>query len=387
MDMSDLSDWDVKKMEADNVERMEAEKDVEGLIEVLRHGSRERQHLGPELRWVAAKALGRLRDARALEPLIEALKGEDHILRWHAATALGEIGDSRAVECLIHVLGDEDEDAAKRAAEALGRIGDGAAVEHLIPFLKHDPRSGVPWKAAESLERLGWRPKDDAEKADCLLAKQEWNELATLGKAAVESLIWAMDIDDGALRHDAAVTLGKIRDPRAVKPLIRAWSAGRDHWDQYDVRMALLSIDDPAAVEPLIEALRGEGVTLNQRWLAAEALGDIGDARAVEPLIEALLKDESVWDEDLRRQAAKALGDIGDARALGPLIHALKDDIARAGYIGDLAPVVAEALGDIGDESAVPALTEVLSGAKGTSLEEPIEWAMEDIKRKQREER
>ena len=114
----------------------------------------------------------------------------------------------------------------------------------------------------------------------------------------------------------------------------------------------LLCIDDPAAVEPLIEALRGEGVSLDQRWLAAEALGDIGDARAV-----------------------------------GPLIHALKDDIARAGYIGELAAVVVEALGDIGDERAVPALTEVLSGAKGTSLEKPIEWAMEDIKRKQREER
>ncbi|MBC8492916.1 MAG: HEAT repeat domain-containing protein [Chloroflexi bacterium] len=383
MDMSDLSDWDVKRMEAENVKRMEAEKDVEGLIEVLRHGSRERQHLGSELRWLAAEALGRLGDAMALEPLIEALKGEDHILRWHAATALGEIGDSRAVECLIHVLGDEDQDVAKRAAEALGRIGDGAAVEHLIPFLKHDPRSGVPRKAAESLERLGWRPKDDAEKADCLLAKQEWNELATLGKAAVESLIWAMDIDDGALRHDAAVTLGKIGDPRAVKPLIRAWRADRDHWDQYDVRMALLSICDPAAVEPLIEALRGEGVSLDRRWLAAEALGDIGDARAVEPLIEAL-KDE---DKDLCRQAAEALGDIGDPRALGPLIDALKDDIARAGYIGELAAVVAEALGDIGDERAVPALTEVLRGAKGTSLEKPIEWAMEDIKRKQREER
>jgi HEAT repeat protein len=51
----------------------------------------------------AAESLGYLRDERAVEPLIQALKDEKryHSVRWKAARALGEIGDKRAIEPLI----------------------------------------------------------------------------------------------------------------------------------------------------------------------------------------------------------------------------------------------------------------------------------------------
>jgi len=374
----------VKKIEIENIKRMAAEKDVAGLVEVLRYGSWQRPSLSLELRWQAAEALGRLGDARALAPLIEALQDKNNSLRGNAAEALGEIGDSRAVPCLIEALGDKDDYPVRCAVEALGKLGDETAVEHLVPFLKHDPRSEVTEAAAKSLEKLGWEPKDDEEKAYCLLAKRNWDELAKLGKAAVPPLIWATEIDTGSLRVRAAITLGEIGDPRAVKPIIRAWRADWDPSSQFNVKLALYSISDPAAVEPLIEALRGEGVSVYGRWLAVEALGRIGDSRAVGPLIEAL-KDE---DKDLCLKAAKALGEIGDARAVGPLVNAIKGDIARTGgCVGELAAAATEALGDIGDESAVPALTEISGVAKGTSLEDHVRYALINIERKQMGER
>jgi HEAT repeat protein len=72
--------------------------------------------------WQAAETLGKLGDARAVEPLIAALK-EDSGVGEETVEALGRLGDARAVEPLIAALGDEDWDTCAWAAEALRRIG------------------------------------------------------------------------------------------------------------------------------------------------------------------------------------------------------------------------------------------------------------------------
>ena len=54
----------------------------------------------------AAMALGRLRDPRAVEPLIQALKHPNCEVRYVAAVALGEIGDARAIDPLVEALAD-----------------------------------------------------------------------------------------------------------------------------------------------------------------------------------------------------------------------------------------------------------------------------------------
>ena len=101
----------------------------------------------------AAGALGKIGDARAVEPLIGVLSDDDENVRWRAAEALGKIGDKRAVEPLIGVLGDEDEYVRSSAAEALGVIGDVRAVEPLIKALG-DENSGVRQHAARALVKI-----------------------------------------------------------------------------------------------------------------------------------------------------------------------------------------------------------------------------------------
>ena len=54
----------------------------------------------------AVMASGRLRDPRAVEPLIDALKHPNCEIRYIAAVALGEIGDARAIEPLVEALVD-----------------------------------------------------------------------------------------------------------------------------------------------------------------------------------------------------------------------------------------------------------------------------------------
>jgi len=105
------------------------------------------------VRWEAAFALGKIGDLRAVEPLIQALEDVVENVRWKAAWALGKIGDVRAVEPLIQALKDRDEYVRKYAAQALGEIKDSRSVEPLIKALK-DEDSNVRKAAQEALDKI-----------------------------------------------------------------------------------------------------------------------------------------------------------------------------------------------------------------------------------------
>jgi len=114
--------------------KLEMNRDVEGLIKALKHRD-------DDIRADAAKALGEIRDPRAVEPLIDALKPDpDSFVRQRAAYALGNIGDAKAVEPLIQSLKDEDKDVRWAAASSLGDLGDIRAVKPLIQALKDEDK-------------------------------------------------------------------------------------------------------------------------------------------------------------------------------------------------------------------------------------------------------
>ena len=249
-----------KKMTTPKVETLKARKDIKGLIKALRYRKDE------GVRQAAAESLGKIKDRRAVEPLIAALKDESFSVRQAAAEALGKIKDRRAVEPLSAALKDAEGPVRLAAAESLGKIKDRRAVEPLSAALK-DAEWVVCIAAAQALDHLGWEPAQDEIAGWYWMAKRDWDKCVALGALAVEPLIAALKDQYSWARKAAAEALGEIKDPRAV--------------------------------EPLIAALESSGM----RYSAAKALGKIGDARAVEPLIAAL-KDEYVGT---RAAAAEAL--------------------------------------------------------------------------------
>jgi HEAT repeat protein len=109
---------------------------VEGLLAAVGSGDSEVSAL-------AAEIIGRLGDARAVEPLIVVLENReqgDPACSQAAAEALGRIGDARAVEPLAAALADDKarDNTRGAAAEALGRIGDARAVGPLVAALEAD---------------------------------------------------------------------------------------------------------------------------------------------------------------------------------------------------------------------------------------------------------
>jgi HEAT repeat protein len=316
-----------------NVGKMEAKRDVNGLIKAL----------GNEpVCEDAAKALGRLKAQESVEPLIDRLNYGSEA----AATALGMIKDPRSVEPLIRtlithknkaavvslvqfstvaikaliisVLNEKNNDNRKEIVGVLVKINDPQCIDMLISALKESDEY-VRKNAAEVLDELGWKQTKDESGASYWIVKRNWDKCIEIGACAVEPLI-------------AALT----------------------DWDVNDAVMKALCEIGAPAVDQLIATLKVVGERGLVRWLAVEALGKIGDARAVDPLIAAL-KDE---DSNVRKNAAEALGKIGNARVVDPLIAALKDENR------DVQKNAVEALGKIGDARAVEPLITALENEK-----------------------
>ena len=163
----------------------------------------------------------------------------------------------------------------------------------------------------------------------------------------IDSLLSTLEIQDSRVKGAAIASLGRSRDRRALKPLIRL--LGDETRSIREASVRALGAFGGEAVESLIESLG------NQDWHirmgSAIALRIIGDCRGVEPLIQAL-SDENRF---VRREAAKSLGRIGDEKATEPLISVLEDtDIG-------VRIRAAAALGKIADPKAIDPLTHALS--------------------------
>jgi hypothetical protein len=163
------------------------------LVETLRDGARHD-------RSIAVLALGFSSDPRAVAPLLDVVLDPDLDGRINGLQALGILHDPETpVDPVIACLSDPDPAVRAAAAYCLGGIvppkTDKGA---LVPLLKaiQDPDLAVRANATISLGFLG-------------------NHMAT------QSLISSCLFDeDWIVRRNACASLGRIRDPRAVVPLL-----------------------------------------------------------------------------------------------------------------------------------------------------------------------
>ena len=223
----------------------------------------------------ASAILAGIADGRVLAPLIKALHSGDWIVRMHAAKALGRVRNADAVEPLVPLLQDKVKAVREEAAAALATIGE-AAISFLLKALQHEDWL-VRLHAVESLGKAR-------------------------SKRAVDPLLSVLFNDrDSAVREDAVRALGEIGDPQAVEHLFMAL---REPGLRTVAVEALGRIGDRRAVPVLIDIVIGASppeVTrpvdgCGEHWneeaitqgAAARALGTIGDERAIPSLIVAL---------------------------------------------------------------------------------------------------
>jgi HEAT repeat protein len=92
----------------------------------------------------AAAILGRMKDSRALGPLVGALEHPDPRIRSQCCAALGELRDPAAAEPLLAATRDPEYEVRVRAGEALDQIGTAAIVVSVAALLRPLIESQAP---------------------------------------------------------------------------------------------------------------------------------------------------------------------------------------------------------------------------------------------------
>lgn len=304
---------------------------VQPLLEVLQDENSSTLHRE------CIKALGEIRDKRAIEPLLTVLKNKEISLREEAVKALGQIGDQEVVKPLISVLQNEKNSTLRRQTiRALGSTRDKRAVEPLLEALQREiqkPRSEANIEIIVEIAGALGKLKDERA-ITCLMSLfNEYTEyinkklkiaLLTINTKRSKFYFAILNSDKNELlKIDHALDL-------AVESLYH-----ENDWVRRQTIWALMTLKDYRAVEQIIKTLNDK--SLNVLCYATYALGKIGDKRAVTPLIDILLKKDfctytnakgSMFPEhscDPRLEAAAALGKIKDKRAIQTLIKVMEE--------------------------------------------------------------
>jgi tetratricopeptide (TPR) repeat protein len=192
------------------------------LISVLTKGSVVR---------VALRALGELGDPQAVPAIIPCLEDGDEYVRSDAASALGKLRDARAVEPLVAALKKQtwpkgqmgSWSAYERIAEALGAIGDPSARDVLEDvFTRHrsDERA-VGLRAAAAKALVGVAGREARERLSALA--NDRLERSLVRKAAEEAL---KEID--ALPEPAPPEPARAAEPATLAATVLATDDGLD---------------------------------------------------------------------------------------------------------------------------------------------------------------
>jgi HEAT repeat protein len=246
--------------EIPDIQKLIANHDILAMIEILNRKDLSHLHL------TAIKALGNFGDSSAVEPLAPFLLlkkmifdtgDENKPLRDAALDALISIGDTKAVKIIIQSANAKfiEQDQAVEAlvgmgkkavdalipslikqaeiglivaSKALGEIGDPKAVEPLIPVMNYSYSRFVRMTAVEALMQIG-----DIKAIEPIIASIEYthkyNNNSTLdpilydalgnfgGERAIGVLISELEKPGSEY---AAKVLGRVKNPRAIEPLI-----------------------------------------------------------------------------------------------------------------------------------------------------------------------
>ena len=363
--------WRERAFAAELLGRVGSAKAVPVLLETVQATRTE----DGDVREIALRALARIGDPRAVEPLVESLKTAEvwlapriadiltrhgalvvdpliaflaqpgrHPARAWAANVLGEVRAQRAFPALVRGLDDLEDEVRAKSATALGRLGDRRAIAYLLEHLLGDPAPFVRARIAGTLGQF-----DDTEVIDRLvraLGDPAWwvrmrsvEALEQIGTRAEGPLLVALDDPDPEIRIRAAVGLERLgvpatlvgmiqrreRLPEAIETLGKFATAGARELlaelllhESGHVRAAVVAAIRRAArrdlAPELIETARGD-TDPALRAAAFEALGALGVPGAVPAALDGL--GDPV--DHVRTAAIVLLGSLGGPEVVGRL--------------------------------------------------------------------
>lgn len=171
----------------------------------------------------------------------------------------------------------------------------------------------------------------------------------------LQALIGALEDPDRLVRTNAAIALGKLRNPQAIIPLIRHAVTDPDRDVQSYALWAYRQIDYARSSAQLIELLTTSDSSNPMIRFAANEIRQKSDVKAIEAIIQRFQSRQAFASFDLDVRAAGALYEIGNI-TVEPLVKCLDSEDVRVQVNGVYT------LGKIGDSRAVlPLISHIAS--------------------------
>ena len=318
----------------------------------------------PEVRQMAAFALGLLRDKSARDPLLKALTDPSPLVQGSAAQALGLIGDASDADAVGRMVTQivqsnalaqtpsEEDDARRDTPAAAARLG----IYALVALKAYAPLAAAVLDA-NGQPRVHWWPVAFA--------------LQRLGDPrALPALITFTKDPNPYARAFAAKGLAAIKDRSAIPALTPLLSSG-DRNVLIETIGALGAIGDPASAAPIVKFVEAADTDPHVRLAAIAALGGMrANAGAVTDTLLDLMTDPLPAIRSAALRAAAAL----DPDNFVTILSGLDPDpqwSVRATLASTLAtlrpeiglPRLHQMLGD-GDQRVIPAVLAALVALK-----------------------
>lgn len=299
-----------------------------------------------------------------LNVLLEKVHDPDPAVRRVAVRELGNYTDKDAIAAIVEALGDPNKGVQNTAVETLSQIKHPNVIEALLPVIRG---SDLNTRNAGMAILKEYGPPAVPYLTKSLESITDVDEiiqiLVVLGNIqsplATDKILEYLSHDDDNVKTTAIEALGKIQDPKAVKPLINTYH--RTDILKYSIIEALGNIATKDVVQIVLNALESEDVL--EYFSAITALGSLENPDCIDSLFKKLLKEE---DSGTRRLILKSMAQIEESNpgairkvnleAIKPILLDLLKQSDAAEYIYLLKLAAA-----IQDEAYVPAFLNALN--------------------------
>jgi HEAT repeat protein len=268
-----------------------------------------------DARQATVTALGKLRPADAVDPLIKAIMDADEGVRVAAIKSLQAIGDVRAIPSLVVVLaheqvrqkatgrssanveraasaaldvlcgpnaiepltasfGHDDADVREIAVRRLAKIGSPLVADCLVVALS-DEDPVIRRSAARGLQEIGWQPPANKIGANYWAALREWRRCGECGSDAIPVLISAFHHVDALEQAEIVASLLQVGwkpdEAEVADDMAGHYWVSQRRWDK------CIEIGEPAthALDMFVQS----APVWRERVAAATTLAAIGQAR------------------------------------------------------------------------------------------------------------
>ena len=260
----------------------------------------------------SALAVGRVRLAEGVTALSNVLYNDtDPEVRQMAAFAMGLIGDASAAAALTTALTDANPLIQGRAAEALGLLGQKAAAPAIGQMVMAHVNAGV-------LNNIS--PDDMAYPKSPAVEAVRLGAYALVRLGSYDAMLGALVDKDGRPRSrwwPVAYALERVNDARAVTALLELLN-GEGQLTRAFAAKGLAALKDPRAAAPLLALAEDTGAPVAVRIQAVRGIAAIGDAKG-SAVMRRLITSPKV-NQNLQLEAINALAQLRAPDAVELLI-------------------------------------------------------------------